>query len=108
MTAAAWVAAAAVLAGAAAFATGADAQSAAVGGASAVPDITGSWERVGPGALAGGQGTDTRTPPPVPPPPLKAAYLGEWRARPEAARAAPGQGQPTGRHRGRRLPGCAP
>jgi hypothetical protein len=96
MTAAGWLVAAAVLAGAAGFATGADAQSAAGGAASAVPDITGAWERVGPGALAGGQGTDTRTPPPVPPPPLKAAYLGDWKARQQAAREATAKGQPIG------------
>ena len=96
MTAAAWVAAATVLAGAAGFATGADAQSAAGRGASVVPDITGAWERVGPGALAGGQGTDVRTPPPVPAPPLKMAYLGEWRARQQAAREATAKGQPIG------------
>ena len=90
------VAAATVLAGAAGFATGADAQSAAGGGASVVPDITGSWERVGAGALAGGQGTDTRTPPPVPAPPLKPAYLGDWQARQQAAREATAKGQPIG------------
>ena len=32
----------------------------------ALPDLTGSWERVGPGTLGRGQGTDPRTPPPVP------------------------------------------
>ena len=93
---AAWVAAATVLAGAAGFVTSADAQSAAGRGASVVPDITGAWERVGPGALAGGQGTDVRTPPPVPAPPLKMAYLGEWRARQQAAREATAKGQPIG------------
>src|SRR5688500_10719343 len=72
------------------------AQTKPAAGAPGVPDITGSWERVGPGALGRGQGTDTRTPPPVPPPPLKAAYLGEWRARQQAAREATAKGQPIG------------
>jgi hypothetical protein len=97
MSAAAWVAAATVLAGAAGFAAGADAQTAADRGAAVAPDITGAWERVGPGALASGaDGTDVRTPPPVPPPPLKAAFLGEWKARQQAAREATAKGQPIG------------
>jgi hypothetical protein len=65
-------------------------------GAAAVPDITGSWERRGAGAVGGGQGTDPRTPPPTPPPPLKAAFRGEWQARQQAAREATARGQPIG------------
>jgi hypothetical protein len=65
-------------------------------GASSVPDITGSWERVGPGTLGRGQGTDPRTPPPVPMPPLKPQFLKEWQARQQAAREATAKGQPIG------------
>jgi hypothetical protein len=63
---------------------------------SAVPDITGSWERIGPGTLGRGQGTDTRVPPPVPPPPLKAEFIKAWQARQQAAREATAKGQPIG------------
>jgi hypothetical protein len=62
----------------------------------ALPDLTGSWERVGPGTLGRGQGTDPRTPPPVPPPPLKAQYVKTWQARQQAAREATAKGQPIG------------
>ena len=95
MTAAAWVAAATVLAGAAGFATGAEAQSAAGRGASAVPDITGAWERVGPGALAGGQVPSSHPAPGAGAAPQD-GYLGEWRARQQAAREATAKGQPIG------------
>jgi hypothetical protein len=60
------------------------------------PDITGSWERVGAGALGRGQGTDPRTPPPVPQPSLKPQYLKQWQARQQAAREATAKGQPIG------------
>jgi hypothetical protein len=72
------------------------AQTASKTGTAVSPDITGSWERVGPGALGGGQGTDPRTPPPVPPPPLKPQYLKQWQARQQAAREATAKGQPIG------------
>jgi hypothetical protein len=62
----------------------------------AIPDITGSWERMGPGALGRGQGTDPRTPPPVPTPPIKAQYLKQWQAKQQAAREATAKGQPIG------------
>ena len=52
--------------------------------AAAVPDITGSWERVG----GGGAG--------VPPPPLKPQFIKEWQARQQAAREATAKGQPIG------------
>ena len=65
-------------------------------GASGAPDFTGAWERVGPGTLGRGQGTDPRTPPPVPPPPLKPQFLKEWQARQQAAREATAKGQPIG------------
>ena len=60
------------------------------------PDITGAWERVGAGALGGGQGTDPRNPRPAPPPPLKPAFLTEWQAAQQAAREATAKGQPVG------------
>jgi len=60
------------------------------------PSITGSWERIGPGALASTQGTAPRLPPPASPPPLKAQYLKEWQARQQAAREATAKGQPFG------------
>jgi hypothetical protein len=62
----------------------------------ATPDITGSWERFGAGTIGRGQGTDPRTPPPVPPPPLKAKYLAEWQALQQRAREATAKGQPVG------------
>jgi hypothetical protein len=65
-------------------------------GNAAVPDITGSWERTGAGTLGRGQGTDPRTPPPVPTPPLKPQYVKEWQARQQAAREATAKGQPIG------------
>jgi hypothetical protein len=71
-------------------------QTTRTGGVSTPPDITGSWERVGPGALARGQGTDPRTPPPAPPPQLKPQYLKDWQARQQAAREATAKGQPLG------------
>ena len=43
----------------------------------AMPDITGSWERFEAGTIGRGQGTDPRTPPPVPQPPLKAKDLAD-------------------------------
>lgn len=60
------------------------------------PDITGSWERVGAGTLGRGQGTDPRTPPPVPQPPLKVKFLAEWQAVQQRAREATAKGQPVG------------
>jgi hypothetical protein len=60
-----------------------------------VPDITGTWERVGPGALGRGQGTDPKTPP-TSGPPLKPAFIKEWQARQQAARDATAKGQPIG------------
>ena len=65
-------------------------------GNAAVPDITGSWERTGGGTLGRGQGTDPRTPPPVPTPPLKPEYVKQWQARQQAAREATAKGQPIG------------
>jgi hypothetical protein len=59
------------------------------------PNITGAWERIGPGALAG-PGTNARLPPPASAPPLKAAFLGEWQTRQRAAREATANGQPLG------------
>ena len=64
--------------------------------AQSIPDLTGSWERIGPGTLGRGQGTDPRTPPPVPPPPLKAQYVKQWQAKQDAAREAAAKGQPIG------------
>lgn len=62
----------------------------------AIPDITGSWERGGPGAVGRGQGTDPRVPPPTPTPPLKPEYLKQWQTRQQAAREATAKGQPIG------------
>ena len=62
----------------------------------AMPDITGSWERFGAGTIGRGQGTDPRTPPPVPQPPLKAKYLAEWQAVQQRAREATAKGQQVG------------
>src|SRR5687767_3229579 len=73
----------------------------------AVPDITGSWERQGPGSLGRGQGTDQKTPP-TPPPPLKPEYLREWQARQQAAREATAKGQPIGINWVNCLPGGMP
>src|SRR5687768_9086248 len=63
---------------------------------SSPPDITGSWERFGGGAVGRGQGTDPRTPPPTPPPPLRPQFLKAWQDRQQAARAATAKGQPIG------------
>ena len=79
-----------------ALVAGAAAQTAQNRTAASVPDITGSWERVGPGTLGRGQGTDPRTPPPIGTPPLKAQYLKQWQARQQAAREATAKGQPIG------------
>ncbi len=65
-------------------------------GAAGAPDITGSWERVGPAARGGGQGANPRTPPPAPPPPLRPQFLKAWQARQQAAREATAKGQPVG------------
>ena len=70
-------------------------QTTASRGAAAAPDITGSWERVGAGALGRGQGTDLKTPA-TPPPPLKPQFLKQWQARQQAAREATAKGQPIG------------
>src|SRR5688572_3623873 len=64
--------------------------------AASAPDITGSWERFGGGAVGRGQGTDPRTPPPTPAPPLKPQFLKQWQARQQAAREATAKGQPIG------------
>jgi hypothetical protein len=90
------VVAAAVLACAGAIYAAAGTQAIPTPGAAAVPDITGSWERVGAGAVGRGQGTDPRTPPPTPPPPLKPEFLKTWQARQQAAREATAKGQPIG------------
>ena len=57
----------------------------------AVPDITGSWER-----LVGGRGQQNPLVPPqqAPAPQLKPQYLAEQRARQQAAREADARGQP--------------
>jgi hypothetical protein len=73
-----------------------EAQRGAVRTTAGVPDITGSWERVGPGTLGRGQGTDPATPPPVPTPPLKPQFVKPWQARQQAAREATAKGQPIG------------
>ena len=86
---------AALALGAAAHLAVAQGQTARPGTAS-VPDFTGSWERFGAGALPGGQGTDLRTAPPVPSPPLKPAFLKEWQAAQQRAREATAKGQPVG------------
>jgi hypothetical protein len=60
--------------------------------ASKVPDITGSWERMG-----GGRGNDAQrafAPPPASQPPLKPEPRKEWQARIQAAREADAKGQP--------------
>jgi hypothetical protein len=61
-------------------------------------NITGAWERIGPGALSSSQGAAPRVqlPPPAPPPPLKAQFLKEWQAKQQAAREATSKGQPLG------------
>src|SRR6187431_2842914 len=59
----------------------------------AVPDITGSWERMG----FGGRGNDAQrafAPPPASQPPLKPEPRKEWQARVQAAREADAKGQP--------------
>ena len=58
-----------------------------------VPDITGSWERMG----GGGRGNDAQrafAPPPALPPPLKPEPRKEREARIQAAREADAKGQP--------------
>ena len=85
-----------VLACAVGLVAGVDAQGTPNAAPATLPDFTGSWERVGPGAQGGGQGTDPRTPPPVPQPPLKAEFLKPWQARQQAAREATAKGQPVG------------
>ena len=63
--------------------------------AAQVPDITGSWERIGSplGPRGGGPG-DRTMPPPAAQPPLKPQYLKEWQARVQAVRAADAKGEP--------------
>jgi hypothetical protein len=75
--------------------TVAAAQTPANRGTAAVPDITGAWERQGPGSLGRGQGTAPGVPA-TPPPPLKAQFLKEWQAKQQAAREATAKGQPIG------------
>jgi hypothetical protein len=60
----------------------------------AVPDITGSWERIQGGGR--GQGAGVATPPAPQPPPLRAQFLKDWQARQQAARDATAKGQPIG------------
>jgi len=88
--------AATVMAGMSCLLSAAGSQTTPNRGASGAPDLTGAWERVGPGTLGRGQGTDPRTPPPVPAPPLKPQFLKEWQARQQAAREATAKGQPIG------------
>jgi hypothetical protein len=88
--------AAVVLATGSAFDSAAQAQNQAARNAATIPDLTGTWERIGPGTLGRGQGTDPRTPPPVPRPPLKPEYVKEWQAKQLAAREATANGQPIG------------
>jgi hypothetical protein len=59
------------------------------------PNITGAWERIGAGSLAGSQ-ANARMPPPPSPPPLVPALLGEWQERQRQARDATAKGQPLG------------
>jgi hypothetical protein len=59
------------------------------------PNITGAWERIGPGALSTAPATGPR-PPAATPPPLKPQFLKEWQARQQAAREATAKGQPFG------------
>ena len=63
---------------------------------SAVPDITGSWERYGNifGPRTEAQRNDRTLPPPNPPPPLKPPYLKEWQDRVQAGRDADAKGTP--------------
>jgi len=70
-------------------------QQRAPSGAAAVPDITGSWER-----LVGGRGQQSPLvpPPAVAAPQLKPPYLAEQRARQQAAREADAKGQPLATH----------
>jgi hypothetical protein len=89
------VAVAAVVLASTGWAFAALGQTTASRGTAAAPDITGSWERVGAGALGRGQGTDLKTPP-TPPPPLKPQFLKQWQARQQAAREATAKGQPIG------------
>jgi hypothetical protein len=58
----------------------------------AVPDITGSWERL----QGRGQGAGVPMPPAPQPPPLKPEFLKQWQARQQAAREATAKGQPVG------------
>ena len=71
------------------------AQTPASRAAGTVPDITGAWERQGPGALGRGQGTAVGVPA-TPPPPLKPQFQKEWQAKQQAAREATAKGQPIG------------
>jgi hypothetical protein len=62
--------------------------------ATAVPDISGSWERLGGLGARGGGARDATVPPPAPQPQLKPAYQKEWQDRVQAARAADAKGEP--------------
>jgi hypothetical protein len=90
------IVAAAIVLACASAALAAGGQTVANRTAAAVPDITGSWERVGAGALGRGQGTDPKTPPPTPAPPLKPQFVKQWQAKQQAAREATAKGQPIG------------
>jgi hypothetical protein len=59
------------------------------------PNITGAWERIGPGAVSTAPATGPRLPAATPPP-LKPQFLKEWQARQQAAREATAKGQPFG------------
>ena len=60
----------------------------------AVPDISGSWERLGFSGRGGGQVDKTLVPPANPQPPLKPEPRKEWQARVQAAREADAKWEP--------------
>jgi hypothetical protein len=75
----------------------------------AVPDITGSWERHGAGLGARGLGArDATVPPPAAQPQLKPQYAKEWQERVQAVRTAEAKGQPLANHNTDCLPDGMP
>src|ERR1700674_4148959 len=62
----------------------------------AIPDITGSWDRYrgAPRAAGAAQRPDPYAPPQASPAPLKAAAMKEWQAKVQAAREADAKGEP--------------